>query len=211
HLPSSIHYARAWPWKDNKIRVYVVGIRSTSEVRLGRNMENEAKLGRTLYSRGKFNESEVHLRNAATQQERRLGTNHRETLLAWRILGAALVQQAKRSEVLRQEKFSEAEHLLQEVTESFEKTLGKDSQGTLNAKYWLGIALIEQRKYVEVEDVLRETIEGLKSKYGSDHGKVLSAQKWLGKALSRQGKNSEAEKVLQEGVEGHEKRYGRDH
>jgi serine/threonine protein kinase/tetratricopeptide (TPR) repeat protein len=167
-------------------------------------MEDEAKLGRTLFKQGNYREAEQHLRNAARLQERALGIYqgyHGDTLTSKHYLGAALQKQGKNSE---------AEKLLREVLAGWESTCGRDHEKTLRTKYWLGVALSEQGKSIDAEKELREAMEGQERTLGGNQIATLETKYHLGAGLQKQGKDSEAEMVLRETLEGLERIYGGD-
>ena len=59
-----------------------------------------------------------------------------------------------------QQRYSEAERLLQQVVDGRERTLGRDHAGTLGSKHWLGRTLYCQQRYSEAERLLQQAADG---------------------------------------------------
>jgi tetratricopeptide (TPR) repeat protein len=68
-----------------------------------------------------------------------------------------------------QKKYSEAEEMLQQVVQEWERSLGPDHNDTLSGRYWLGVTLLEQKKYNEAEEMLRQQVRIKESIVGQDH------------------------------------------
>jgi tetratricopeptide (TPR) repeat protein len=177
-------------------------LKKTKTYPLDGDMEDEAKLGRTLFKQRNYREAEQHLRNAARLQERALGIYHVDTLTSKYYLGAALQKQGK---------VSETETLLREVLVGWERTCGRDHKKTLRTQFRLGLALHDKQKYTEAAQLRWEVLIAQERVCGRDHAETLNTKHYLGVTLSKPGKKPEAEKVLRETVEGLESTCGRDH
>ncbi|CAI6337009.1 unnamed protein product [Periconia digitata] len=110
-----------------------------------------------------------------------------------------------------QQEYSEAEVQFQQVVDGQERSLGRDYEGTLYSKHWLGRALYHQKKYSEAEVQFQQVADGQERSLGRDHKDTLNSKHWLGRALYHQKKYSEAEVQFQQVADGQERSLGRDH
>jgi serine/threonine protein kinase len=110
-----------------------------------------------------------------------------------------------------QQKYAEAEQLLQQSAQQRETVLGAKHVDTLRSKYKLADTLHEQRKYGEAEQVLRPLIQQQEKVLGAKHVDTLRSKYDLALALYKQLKYGEAEQVLRQTAQQREKVLGAEH
>ncbi|GFF58945.1 conserved hypothetical protein [Aspergillus udagawae] len=117
---------------------------------------------------------------------------------------------------LRQHKLEEAEKLLLQALQGYEKNIQPDK--LIDISYRLMLDLInslaelyrEGRKFRKAEELYQVEIDGYKNALGHDNEKILSSMHSLGGFYMEQGKMVEAEKMFQLAVDGFRKALGPD-
>jgi hypothetical protein len=110
-----------------------------------------------------------------------------------------------------QQKYIEAEQLLQQPAQQREKVLGAEHIDTLKSKYWLALTLYNQQKYTEAEQLLQQSAQQQEKVLGTEHKDTLERKYWLAVTLYNQQKYTEAEQLLQQLVLQQEKVLGAEH
>ena len=82
-----------------------------------------------------------------------------------------------------QQKYAEAEQLLQQSVQQREKVLGAEHVHTLRSTYNLAVTLHKQQKYAEAELLLRQLVQQQEQVLGADHKDTLASKKLLQKVV----------------------------
>jgi hypothetical protein len=164
--------------------------------------KEELKQGLKYHMQQKYTEAEPLLRRSVLQREKKLGTEHIDTLTSkdWLTLTLA-----------KQQKYTEAEPLLRRSVLQREKKLGTKHIYALESKHLLALALVKQQKYVEAEQVLQQLVPQQEKVPGVEYIDTLTSKHQLALTLHKQQKYAEAEQVLQKLVPQQEKILGAEH
>jgi tetratricopeptide (TPR) repeat protein len=140
-------------------------------------------LGLALDDEEHYPEAEKVFRETLAIKTKKLGAEHRSTL----------VTAGNLANVLRHEKkYAEAEQLSRQTLAIEERTLGKDHTDTLISKAVLGQVLGEERHYPEAERVLHEDYDSLLRVVGQDHPYTGETAYDLAVLYAAEGKKAEA-------------------
>jgi tetratricopeptide (TPR) repeat protein len=144
-------------------------------------------LGLALNDEEHYPEAEKVFRETLAIKTKKLGAEHRSTL----------VTAGNLANVLRHEgKYAEAEQLIRQTLAIEERTLGKDHTDTLVSKAVLGQVLGEEGHYPEAERVLREDYDSLLRVVGKDHPYTAQSAYDLAVLYAAEGKKAEAVTML---------------
>ena len=83
----------------------------------------------------------------------------------------------------KQQKYSEAEQLLQQSVQQREKVLSAKHVDTLWSKYSLAVMLGKQKKYSEAEQLLRQSVQQREQVLGAGHKDTLASKELLHKVI----------------------------
>ena len=142
------------------------------------------------------------LRNDLEEEEKKLGSEHPETLNTVNNLGRLLQAQCK---------MDKAEPLLRRALKGRERVLGIDHPSTLSSVNHLAWLFKAQGNLDEAEPLCRRAFSGSERTLGIDHPNTLGSVNNLGVLLQDQGKLAEAEPWKRLALEGRERVLGADH
>jgi tetratricopeptide (TPR) repeat protein len=114
---------------------------------------------------------------------------------------------------MRQDKLHEAEEILLQTLQGYEKTIQPDKpinnghRVTLNHINSLADLYKERRKFGKAEELYQLEVDGLRKALGPDNEETLSRMCDLGAFYLHQDKLEEAEKILLQALQGYEKNF----
>ncbi|MEM8835028.1 MAG: tetratricopeptide repeat protein [Planctomycetota bacterium] len=112
---------------------------------------------------------------------------------------------------LTQDRFDDAEPLLQEAFDGFHSIYGLEHRDTLTARHNLGALAFDRDQLERAERLHRETLELRKSLLGMDDRSTLSSMNSLTRVLTERGKLDEAEVFAREVLATCQRVLGDDH
>ena len=155
-----------------------------------------------LQAQGKYKEAAAAAEKAVALAERKLGTNHPDTLKS--ITNLASVYEA-------QGRYRDAEPLLKRAVAGFERALGNDAPATLSAVSSLGSLYKSQGRYADAEPLFKRALEGFERVRGKDDLQTLISADNLGSLYRVEGRYAEAEPLYSRALAGFERVFGPGH
>lgn len=160
------------------------------------------QLGEWCIDFQKYEKVERKLQEALEQTERRLGSDHPDTLacmddLYWLLHG--------------QRKFKEAEHMARRILELRERIQGRNHPEVLTWINNVGHTLYDQERYAESVEIDREVLALREKELGREHKDTLLSLANLSITLSSCGHLEEAEKLGREAMGSRKKVLGPHH
>ncbi|TDQ00263.1 helix-turn-helix domain-containing protein [Labedaea rhizosphaerae] len=147
---------------------------SITEGKYGRHavttLTSHSNYGWTLFSAGRLDEAEPHMRTAADGYLATLGAEHVFTLTARHNHGRLLIPMGR---------LAEAEDVLRAVAADRTRVLGERHPETLLSRNSLAIALIEQGRYAEAEPILTEVLAVRQELFEPDHPHIAQTAELL--------------------------------
>jgi Tfp pilus assembly protein PilF len=160
------------------------------------------KVGKCLYSDGRYHEAAALFEEVSKTREGVLGLDHPDTLKSISDLGWALTRQGRHKE---------AEEKHRRALARREVVLGSHHPDTLRSVNDLGAVLDEQGKYEEAEAMHRRALAENEKVLRPNHPDTLRSINNLGWLLHRQKEYEEAETMHRRALPGREKELGPDH
>lgn len=147
------------------------------------------KLGRCLYQEGRLKEAETALLLVIKTHEKRLLTNHSETLTSIGNLASTYRKQGR---------LTEAEALEVQVMKTRKRKLGTDHPDTLTSMANLASTYRKQGQWAKAEALDVQVMETRKTKFEADHPHTLTSMANLASTYRKQGRWTEAEALFVE-------------
>jgi serine/threonine protein kinase/tetratricopeptide (TPR) repeat protein len=141
---------------------------------------------------GEGDKAAAHLRRAVAIRSQKLGPDHPDTLDALGSLAVAYKDLPGGRE--------EAERMLRQVAETSRRTLGPESEATLDCLDGLGGLFIESGKWDEAEELIRGLVETERRLYGPADRRTLVNLARLARCLRSRGRILEATEMIEEVV-----------
>ncbi len=155
-------------------------------------------IGVALMKRGRYEESERHLRQAIDLTVHDPGgAAHGSARME---LGNLLIHQ---------ERWEDAEQTLREVLASREKALGRNHVDVATIRWNLAELMLRTARFADAEQVHREILEIRQVIYPNGHPDIARSLGQIGAAVQRQGRFEEAGRLYEQAVEAWDERFGR--
>jgi len=125
-------------------------------------------------------------------KRKKLGPEHRSTLVTMGNLSDTLTDEGK---------YSEAEQMVRQTLETEQRTLGPDHTDTLVTTMGLAEVLKKEKRFAESEMFFGRTLDGLRRAVGANHPDTAKAAYDLAEVLALQNKGAAAFANLRFAVE----------
>lgn len=158
----------------------------------------ENNLGAALSAEGTFDEAEQCLKRALEIRRRRLGAEHRDTLVTMNNLADCQAANAAKAAP------ADAEKLHRTVLAIRERVLGPDHLDVAASCNNLAAAMERQGRVAEGEPLHRRALAIFRRVHGDDHPDVFSQQVNLACTLDAVGKSAEAVELCEKAAAGYE-------
>ncbi|KAL4937662.1 hypothetical protein BDV06DRAFT_226732 [Aspergillus oleicola] len=142
------------------------------------------KVGKSLYSDGRYREAEVLFREVLETRRAQLGHDHPDTLESLECVVATLWDQGQ---------WKHVEELQLRLLEVRERRLGPDDPAVLSSLGNLASTLMNQGKWGDAQKLERKVFTKFKLLLGEDHPKTLTSMSNLATTYRMEGQYSEAE------------------
>ena len=203
---------QTFPWPEYRNWAQCERLRShglaAAELVKSQRIDSEAsagllgKLGRYLYDRGLFEETEPLLQRSLAIKEKALGPDHPSVATTLNNLAGLYESQGR---------YEEAEPLYQRALAIWEKALGPDHPSVASTLNNLAALYRSQGRYEEAEPLYQRSLAIKEKALGPDHPSVASTLNNLAALYRSQGRNEEAEPLYQRALTISEKALGPDH
>ena len=154
-----------------------------------------ANLGYVLNNLGQRDEAESTLREAIDSAES--GSDDSLTMLLEKLCAQSYLSAV----LLAGEKYTEAEAIIREVTETNRRLEREENSDTFYARGLLASVLRRQGKLGEAESIRRAVLADRRRAQGPGHPETLSCMHMLTVLLDQRGKGVEAEAICREAIE----------
>ncbi|KAH8593045.1 kinesin light chain 1 [Bisporella sp. PMI_857] len=160
------------------------------------------RVGQCQASLGQYSAAEITHRQVLSLKEKRLGKEHKQTLISMNAVGVVLGNQGR---------YGEAESMHRQTLSRGEKVLGPEHPDTLTSVSNFAEVMEGQGKYKEAESINRQTLARREKVLGPEHPDTLTSISNLAGVLERQGKYKEAESINRQTLARSEKVLGPEH
>ncbi|KAJ5358210.1 hypothetical protein N7541_005368 [Penicillium brevicompactum] len=187
---------------EQAVEFYLVGMRKVEQREDRIKYQILFELGYTYWQLGQYKKSLQPLKDCVAGWARVLGSEHKDTLLAFHLIGNVHYALSQ---------FTESLEVFKKALIGLEKVLGPEDESTLVNISNIGLTYFRLGKYAESLEFFEKALPGLEKILGPEHENTLVNISNIGITYFRLGKYAESLEFFKKALIGREKAHGPEH